>query len=133
MACSLVSGPGITAITGEDIMDGATAEATTDAATMGVTITGMEDMGTDPDTVIEGGAALQVVAAIAAGSVEVDFAVMAADSTAEITVDSVAEAFAAETASTVAEAVAFMEVAADSTAAVIAVEDPAVVAIGNFS
>src|SRR6266571_2122558 len=104
MACSLVSGPGITAITGEDIMDGATAEATTDAATMGVTITGMEDMGTDPDTVIEGRAALQVV-----------------------------EAFAAETASTVAEAVAFMEVAADSTAAVIAVEDPAVVAIGNFS
>ena|SRR6266446_7559306 len=133
MACSLVSGPGITAITGEDIMDGATAEATTDAATMGVAITGVEDMGTDPDTVIEGGAALQVVAAIAAGSVEVDFAVMAADSTAEITVDSVAEAFAAETASTVAEAVAFMEVAADSTAAVIAVEDPAVVAIGNFS
>ena len=131
MACSLVSGPGITAITGEDIMDGATAEATTDAGTMGVAITGMEDMGTDPDTVIEGGAALQVVAAIAA--VEVDFAVMAADSTAEITVDSVAEAFAAETASTVAEAVAFMEVAADSTAAVIAVEDPAVVAIGNFS
>ncbi len=114
-------------------MDGATAEATTDAATMGVAITGVEDMGTDPDTVIEGGAALQVVAAIAAGSVEVDFAVMAADSTAEITVDSVAEAFAAETASTVAEAVAFMEVAADSTAAVIAVEDPAVVAIGNFS
>ena len=133
MACSLVSGPGITAITGEDIMDGATAEATTDAATMGVAITGVEDMGTDPDTVIEGGAALQVVAAIAAGSVEADFAVMAADSTAEITVDSVAEAFAAETASTVAEAVAFMEVAADSTAAVIAVEDPAVVAIGNFS
>jgi len=100
---------------------------------MGVAITGVEDMGTDPDTVIEGGAALQVVAAIAAGSVEADFAVMAADSTAEITVDSVAEAFAAETASTVAEAVAFMEVAADSTAAVIAVEDPAVVAIGNFS
>ena len=131
MACSLVSGPGITAITGEDIMDGATAEATTDAGTMGVAITGMEDMGTDPDTVIEGGAALQVVAAIAA--VEVDFAVMAADSTAEITVDSVAEAFAAETASTVAVAVAFMEVAADSTAAVIAVEDPTVVAIGNFS
>ena len=130
MACSLVSGPGITAITGEDIMEGATAEATTDAATMGVAITGMEDMGTDPDTVIEGGAALQVVAAIAA--VEGDFAVMAADSTAEITVDSVAQAFAAETASTVAEAVAFMEVAADSTAAVIAVEDPAVVAIGNF-
>lgn len=127
----MVSGPGITAITGEDIMDAATAEATTDAGTMGVAITGMEDMGTDPDTVIEGGAALQVVAAIAA--VEVDFAVMAADSTAEITVDSVAEAFAAETASTVAEAVAFMEVAADSTAAVIAVEDPAVVAIGNFS
>jgi len=126
MACSLVSGPGITAITGEDIMDGATAEATTDAGTMGVAITGMEDMGTDPDTVIEGGAALQVVAAIAA-------VVMAADSTAEITVDSVAEAFAAETASTVAVAVAFMEVAADSTAAVIAVEDPAVVAIGNFS
>src|SRR5882724_3877600 len=124
MACSLVSGPGITAITGEDI---------TDAATMGVAITGVEDMGTDPETVIEGGAALQVVAAIAAGSVEADFAVMAADSTAEITVDSVAEAFAAETASTVAEAVAFMEVAADSTAAVIAVEDPAVVAIGNFS
>jgi hypothetical protein len=116
---------------GEDIMDAATAEATTDAGTMGVAITGMEDMGTDPDTVIEGGAALQVVAAIAA--VEVDFAVMAADSTAEITVDSVAEAFAAETASTVAEAVAFMEVAADSRAAVIAVEDPAVVAIGNFS
>ena len=110
-------------------MDGATAEATTDAGTMGVAITGMEDMGTDPDTVIEGGAALQVVAAIAA--VEVDFAVMAADSTAEITVDSVAEAFAAETASTVAEAVAFTAVA-DSTAAVIAVEDPTVVAIGNF-
>jgi len=98
---------------------------------MGVAITGVEDMGTDPDTVIEGGAALQVVAAIAAGSVEADFAVMAADSTAEITVDSVAEAFAAETASTVAEAVAFMAVA-DSTAAVVAVEGPTVVAIGNF-
>ena len=110
-------------------MDGATAEATTDAGTMGVAITGMEDMGTDPDTVIEGGAALQVAAAIAAGSAEVDFAAMAADSTAEVAADSAVEAFAAETAST--EAVAFTAVA-DSTAAVIAVEDPTVVAIGNF-
>jgi hypothetical protein len=47
-------------------------------------------------------------------------------------VDSAAEAFAAETVSMVAEAVAFMAVA-DSTAAVIAVEDPTVAAIGNLS
>jgi|SRR6266404_4781189 len=106
MACSLVSGPGITAITGEDIMDAATAGATTDAATMAVA-----EMATDLDTVIEEDAALQVAVAIAAGSAEVDFA--------------------AETVSTVAEAAAFMAVA-DSTAAAIAVEDPAVVAIGNF-
>ena len=112
-------------------MDAATAGATTDAATMGVAITGVEDMGTDPDTVIEGGAALQVVAGIAAGSVEVDFAAMAADSMAEVAADSAAEAREAETVSAVAVAVAFMEVAADSTAAVIAVEGPTVVAIGN--
>jgi hypothetical protein len=118
MACSLVSGPGITAITGEDIMDmdAATAGATTDAATMGVATTA--EMATDPDTVIEGVAALQVAAAIAAGSLEVDFAAMEADSTAEIAVDSAAEAFMA---------------VADSTAAVIAVEDPTVAAIGNLS
>jgi hypothetical protein len=89
------------------------------------------EMATDLDTVIEGGAALQEAPAIAAGSVEVDFAAMAADSTAEVAADSAAEAFAAETVFTVAEAVAFMAVA-DSTAAVIAVEDPTVVAIGNF-
>src|SRR5437899_4288600 len=111
MACSLVLGPGITAITGEDIMDAATAGVTTDAATMGVATTAAAEMATDPDTVIEGDAVLQA-AAIAAGSVEVGFA--------------------AETVSTVAEAVAFMEAVADSTAAVIAVEDPTVVAIGNF-
>lgn len=124
MACSLVSGPGITAITGEDIMDmdAATAGATTDAATMGVATTAVAEMATDLDTVIEGVAALQVAAAIAAGSLEVDFAAMEADSTAEIAVDSAAEAFAAETVSMVAEAVAFMAVA-DSTAA----------AIGNLS
>jgi hypothetical protein len=105
----------------------ATAGATTDAATMAVA-----EMATDLDMVIEGGAAFQVAAeAFAAGSVEVDFAAMAADSTAEIAVDSAEEAFAAETVSTVAEAVAFMAVA-DSAAVVIAVEDPEVVAIGNF-
>ena len=131
MACSLVLGPGITAITGEDIMDAATAGVTTDAATMGVATTAAAEMPTDPDTVTEGDAVLQA-AAIAAGSVEVDFAAMVADSTAEIAADSAAEAFAAETVSTVAEAVAFMEAVADSTAAVIAVEDPTVVAIGNF-
>ena len=97
MACSLVLGPGITAITGEDIMDAATAGVTTDAATMGVATTAAAEMATDPDTVIEGDAVLQA-AAIAAGSVEVGFAAMVAD----------------------------------STAAVIAVEDPTVVAIGNF-
>jgi hypothetical protein len=89
------------------------------------------EMATDLDTVIEGGAALQGAAAIAAGSVEVDFAAMAEDFTAEVAADSAAETFAAETVSTVAEAVAFMAVA-DSTAAVIAVEGPTVVAIGNF-
>jgi hypothetical protein len=105
----------------------ATAGATTDAATMAVA-----EMATDLDMVIEGGAAFQVAAeAFGAGSVEVDFAAMAADSTAEIAVDSAEEAFAAETVSTVAEAVAFMAVA-DSAAVVIAVEDPEVVAIGNF-
>jgi len=99
---------------------------------MGVATIAVAGMATDLDTVIEGDAALQVAAAIAAGSVEVDFAAMAADSTAEVAADLAAEAFAAETVvSTEAEAVAFMAVAADSTAAVIAVEGPTVVAIGN--
>ena len=111
-------------------MDAATAGATTDAALMGVATTAGEETATEPDTdtVIEGDAALQVAAAIAPGSVEVDFAAIVADSTAEIAVDSVTEVFAAETVSTVAEAVAFVAVVA-----VIAVEDPAVVAIGNLS
>src|SRR6266478_140386 len=104
MACSLVSGPGITAITGEDTMDAATAGATTDAAIMAVATMAVAGMATDLDTVIEGDAALQVAAAIAAGLVEVDFAAMAADSAAEVAADSAAEAF-------VAEAVAFMAVA----------------------
>jgi hypothetical protein len=128
MACSLVSGLGITAITDEDITDAATAAAITDAVTMGVATTAAADMATDPDTVIERDAAL-LAAAIATGLVEVDLGAMAADSTAEIAADSAAEAFAAETVSTVA--VAFMEAAA-STGAVIAEEDPTVVAIGNF-
>ncbi len=101
-------------------MDAATAGATTDAAIMAVATMAVAGMATDLDTVIEGDAALQVAAAIAAGLVEVDFAAMAADSAAEVAADSAAEA------------VAFMEVAADSTAAVIAVEGPTVVAIGNF-
>ena len=80
-------------------MDAASAGATTGVATMAVATMAVGEMATDLDTVIEAGAALQVAAAIAAGSVEMDFAAMAAD----------------------------------STAAVIAVEDPTVVAIGNMS
>src|SRR6266700_7899752 len=102
MACSLVSVPGITATTGAAIMDAATAGAITDAATMGVATTAVAEMATDLDTVIEGGAALQVVAAIAAVSVEVDFAAMAADSMAEVAADSAAQALASETVSEVA-------------------------------